>query len=71
MIEAIYKTETDSQTQKTNRATKGDGEWGRGRSEVWDQQMQTTRYKINKQQGPVVYSTRNYTQYPVTNNNGK
>ena len=51
--------------------TRGDGEWGRDKAEAWDQQTQTTIYKINKQQGPTVYSTRNYTQYPAINNNGK
>ena len=41
--------ETDSQTQKTNlrlpRGSEGD------KLIVWDWQMQTTMYKVNKQQG--------------------
>ena len=37
----------------------------------WDQQMQTIIYKTDKQQGPTVYSTGNYIQYPVINCNGK
>ena len=32
--------------------------------------MQTTIYRLGKQQGPV-YSTGNYIQYPVINHNGK
>ena len=47
--ELIYKTERDSQTQKTNLwLPKGNG----GREEQirsWDQQIQTTIYKIDKQ----------------------
>ena len=30
---------------------RGKGRWGRDKLGVWDQQMQTTRYKIGKQQG--------------------
>ena len=52
--ELIYKTETDSQIQKTNLwLPKGEGE-GRDKLGVWDQQIQTTIYKIDKQQGPTV-----------------
>ena len=47
--ELIYKTETDSQTQKTNLWLPG--ERGEG---VWDYNIQTTAYKIDKQQGPTV-----------------
>ena len=36
--------------------TKGERGWGRGKSEIWDQQIQTTIYKIDTQQGPL-YST--------------
>ena len=52
--ELIYKTETDSQTQKTNLVTKGERGWGKDKLGVWDQQIQTTICKINKQQGPTV-----------------
>ena len=49
--ELIYKTETDSQAQKTNiwlpKGTKG----RRDKLGVWDQQIQTTIYNIDKQQG--------------------
>ena len=50
--EPIYKTETDSQTQKTNfgyQRGKGGGQLG-----LSDQQIQTTIYKIDKQQDPTV-----------------
>ena len=32
--------------------TKGEREWGRDKLGVWDQHIQTTIYKIDKQQGP-------------------
>ena len=49
--ELIYKTETDSQTLKTNlRLPKGKS-GRRDKLEVWDLQMHTTIYKIDKQQG--------------------
>ena len=39
-------------------------EQGRGDKLVWDWQIQTTIYKIDKQQG-FTYSTENYTQHFV------
>ena len=46
--ESVYKSETDSQTQKANygyqRGKKG---WS-GKLLVWDLQIQTTIYKIDK-----------------------
>ena len=50
--------------------TRGEGSWGEDKSEVWDQKLQTTTYKINNQQGPL-YRTENYSQQFVTNCNGK
>ena len=50
---------------------------GRDKLGVWDQQIQTTRYKIDKQQGPTyigqgtMYRTGNYIQYLIINYNGK
>ena len=35
--------------------TKGEGGVGRDKLEVWDQQMHTTIYKIDKQQGFTVW----------------
>ena len=47
--EPIYKTETDSQTQRTDLWLP----WGRGKGMgwigVWTQQMQTIIFKMNKQ----------------------
>ena len=52
--EAIYKTETDSQTQRTDlwlpkRVTWEGMDW-----EFGGQQMQTIIYRMDKQQGPTV-----------------
>ena len=33
--------------------------------------MQTVTYRMDQQQGPMVYSTGNYIQYPVINHIGK
>ena len=52
--ELPYEIETDSQRQKTNFwLAKGKGGGGRMNLGVWDQQIQTTIYKIDKQQGPL------------------
>ena len=45
--ELIYKVETNSQMQKKFIISKGEM-WGRDKLEVWDQQIQTTIYKIDK-----------------------
>ena len=37
---------------------------------VWNYQMQTIVYRIDKHK-VLLYSTGTYTQYPVTNHNGK
>ena len=51
--ELIYKTETDLQTQKTKLwLPKGKGE--RSKLGVWYQQIQTTIYNTDKQQGHTV-----------------
>ena len=52
--ELIYKTEADLQTQKTNLSLpKGKG-GGRDKLGVLYQQMQTTTYRMDKQQGPTI-----------------
>ena len=52
----MYKSETDSQTQKTNLwLPKGEGG---DKSGVQDYQIQTTMYKIDKQ-GPTVMAPPN------------
>ena len=38
---------------------------------VWDQPIQTTIYKIDKQQCSTVYTIGNYIQYPIINCNEK
>ena len=62
--EPIYETEIDSQTQRTDLWLPREGGWGRDGLGVGDQQMQTSVYRMDKQQG-------NYIQYPVINHNGK
>ena len=50
--ELIYRAETDSQTQRTDLwLPRGGGRDGLG---VWDYQMQTIIYRMNKLQGPTV-----------------
>ena len=50
--------------------TKGEREGGRDKLVGWDYHIQTTIYKIDKQQGFTV-STGNYIQYLVITYNGK
>ena len=50
--ELIYKTETDSQTQRMN--LQGEGWGGRDRLGVWDLYVHTAVFKIDNQQGPTV-----------------
>ena len=54
----IYKTETDTQTENKLIVTKGEKRevrWGgRDKLGVWDEQIHTTIYKMDKQQGPTV-----------------
>ena len=63
--ELIYETETDSERTDL-RLARGKGD----RLRVTDEQMQTSKYRMDKQQGPTVY-TGNYIQYPVINHNEK
>ena len=52
----MYKTETDTQTQKTKlMVTKGKRAWGRDKLGVLDQQIQNTAYKIGEKQNPTVW----------------
>ena len=67
--ELIYKTETDSQLQKTKVYGYQRGKGGRYKLGVWDQNIQTTIYKINNK--VLLYSTGNYIQYLVIHYNGK
>ena len=52
--EPIYKTETDSQTQRADLVAEGEEGWERDGLGVWNQQMQTIIYRMDKQQGPTV-----------------
>ena len=45
--------------------------WGRVGFGIWDQQMQTIIYRMDKQQGPTVQHRKLYIQYPVINHNEK
>ena len=64
--ESVYKSETDSQTQKANygyqRGKKG---WS-GKLVVWDLQIQITIHKIGKQQG---FTVQHRELYSVSCNN--
>ena len=63
----LLTKQKQTQTQKTNlRLPKGK----RDKSGVWDQQIQTTIYKTDKQQDPTVQH-REHIQYLVINYNGK
>ena len=68
--ELIYKIETDSQTQKTNLWLPKGIVAGEDKLGIWDQQIHTTIYEIDKQQGPTV-SPGNYIQHFVTTYNRK
>ena len=50
--------------------TKWERGWGRDKLGIWDSQIQTTTYKIDKNKF-LLYSTGNYIQYPVINHNEK
>ena len=53
--ELIYKTETDSQTQRMNLMVAGVKDRGRRDSQgIWDQEVHTAIFKMDNQQGPTV-----------------
>ena len=63
-------TETDSQTQRTDLwLPKGKGR-GRDGLAVWDQQMQTLIYRMDKQEGPTVQHSE-LCSISCENHNGK
>ena len=67
-----YKTETDSQTLKTNLWLPN-GKGGRGggiNQEFWISRYKLLYIKQIDNKVPL-YSTRSYIQYPVINHNGK
>ena len=68
--ELIYKTEADSQTQKTDLwLSKGKG-GKRGINQEFGISRYKPLYKIGKQQGPIVQHRELY-QYPVVNHSVK
>ena len=68
--EAIYDTERLTAIRNRLVVAKEQGGWEREGLGVSDQQMQTSVYRMDKQQGPL-HSTGNYIQYPMMNHNGK
>ena len=52
--ELIQETETDSQIQRTDLQLSKGVRQGTDAWRVWDQQMQTIIYRMDKQQGPTV-----------------
>ena len=66
--EFIYETETDSQKQRTDLWLPR-GRWVReGWVGSWGQQIQTSIYRLDKQQGPTIQHRE---LYSVSVNNGK
>ena len=61
--------QTHRHREQTCGCQGGKGEWGEELG-VWDQQMQTSIYRMDKQ-GPTVQYRELYIQYPVINHNGK
>ena len=55
----MYKTKIDSQAQKTNLWSPN-RKWERDQLGIWDEQIHTTVYKIDKQQGPTVQHRESY-----------
>ena len=50
----MYKTEIDSQALRTHIGLQRGKGGGGDKLGVWDQQIHTTVYKIDKEQGPTV-----------------
>ena len=68
----IYKTETDSQTQKTNLSLpKGKGTGGGGINEEFGISGYKLHYIKQINDKVLLYSTKNYIPYLAINHNGK
>ena len=50
----MYKTETDSQTQRTNLKLPGERVGGWGSQGVWDGTVHVSIFKMDNQQSPTV-----------------
>ena len=46
--------QTHRQRKQTYTYWTGKGGWAKGKLQVWDQQIETTVYKTDKQQGPTM-----------------
>ena len=76
---SIKQKQTDRYRKQTWDCQGGWGwEWGKEELGVWDQQMQTlyigwinNKVLLYRHQGSPLYSTGNYSQYPVINHNRK
>ena len=64
--ELTYKTQTDSQRQKTSCSFPKGKRGGGGKLGVWDKQAHITLYKIDKQQGITVQHRK---QQPIMEKN--
>ena len=65
----IHKSETDSQSQRTDLQLTRSGDWGTDGLGVCGQEMQAITFRMDKQ-GPT-YRTGRYIQSPGINYNGK
>ena len=60
--ELVHETETDSDTENRLEIAKGDGANRSGELGVWDQQMQTSIHRMDKQ---ILYCTGNYIPFNI------
>ena len=68
MNSLIKQKQTHRHRKQTYGYQRGKG-GGMDKLGVWDQQIQTTIYKINN--NVVLYTAGNYIKYPIINYNGK
>ena len=68
-MNSLKQKETHRQREQA-WGCQGNSGWKRDGLGVWDQQIQTIIYRMDKGQ-VLLYSIGNYIQYPVTNHNEK
>ena len=56
----LFMKQIDSDIENQLMVPKRERGWDRDKLGVWDQQIQTTKYKIDKQQGPTVQQRELY-----------
>ena len=56
----LTKQKQTHRHKKQTVVTKKERRWGRDKLGVWDQEVQTTVHKIDKQQGPIVQHRKIY-----------